>query len=153
VKRKTSAMNETAKLAKEALLAGKVGTLATLDFETGAPFASLVNYSCFAKGYPVFLLSRLARHTKSILADARASLMIAELPRTGDALTGLRATFMGHVEMIAPEAVNKAYLAKHPYAETYMGFGDFGFYLLVPKTIHVVGGFGRIETFTADDMF
>ena len=146
-------MNETAQLAKVALLSGKVGTLATLDFETGGPFASLVNYSNFGKGYPVFLLSRLAYHTKNILADCRASLLVAELPPTGDALTGLRATITGEVEMIAPEAVSKAYLAKHPYAEAYVGFGDFAFYLLVPKTIHVVGGFGRIETFNADAVF
>jgi len=144
---------ETAQSAKAAVLNGRFGTLATLDFETGGPFASLVNYCCFGKGYPVFLLSQLARHTKCLLADARASLLVAELPTSGDILTGLRATIMGHVEMIAPEAVAKAYLVKHPYAETYVGFGDFAFYLLVPQTIHVVGGFGRIHTFKADEVF
>jgi heme iron utilization protein len=146
-------MNETAKLANTAILSGKVGTLASLDFETGSPYASLVNYSTFHKGYPVFLLSRLARHTKNILTDGRASLMVAEIPAEGDALTGLRATLIGKIEMIAPEAVAKAYLAKHPYAETYIGFGDFAFYLLVPESVHVVGGFGRIETFAAETFF
>ena len=146
-------MNETAQLAKAAILAGKVGTLATIDYETQGPFASLVNYSGFSTGYPVFLLSGLARHTKNVLADCRASFLVAELPATGDALTGLRATITGDVEMITPDAVSKVYLAKHPYAEAYMGFGDFAFYLLVPKTVHVVGGFGRIETFMADEIF
>ncbi len=146
-------MNETAQLARAAVLAGKVGTLATIDFETFGPFASLVNYSCFNKGFPVFLLSRLARHTKNVLADCRASFLVAELPPTGDALTGLRATITGDVEMITPDAVIKAFLAKHPYAEAYVGFGDFAFYLLVPKTVHVVGGFGRIESFMADAIF
>jgi heme iron utilization protein len=153
VKRKASAMNETAKMAKDVLLRCKFGSLATVDFETGGPFASLVNYSGFGKGYPVFLLSRLARHTKSLLADARASLLVAEIPIEGDALEGLRATFVGHVEMIAPAAVQHAYLALHPYAETYVGFGDFSFYMLVPETIYVVGGFGRIQSFNADEVF
>jgi heme iron utilization protein len=146
-------MNETAHLAKKAIISGKVGTLATLDFETGGPYASLVNYSNFSKGFPVFLMSRLALHTKNILADGRASLLVSEAPADGDALASLRATITGKTEMIAPEAVTKTYLAKHPYAETYVGFADFAFYLLVPETIHVVGGFGRIQTFKANEVF
>ncbi len=146
-------MNETAQMAKKAVLSGKFGTLATLDFETGGPFASLVNYACDEKGFPIFLLSQLARHTKCLLTDSRASLMVAEIPKSGDALTGLRATVMGHVSAFQSEKITRAYLSRHPYAESYVNFGDFGFYRLVPETIHVVGGFGRIQTFQATEMF
>ncbi len=104
-------------------------------------------------GHPIFLFSRLARHTQGLLSDVRASLLVAEPPTTGDALTGFRATFMGLAEQIEAETVSKAYLAAHPYAAGYVEFGDFNFWRLVPQIVHVVGGFGRIETLKASDVF
>ena len=145
-------MSETANLAKAALLAGRVGTFGAVDFENGGPYISLANYACDASGHPVFLFSRLARHTKCLVADKRASLLVAELPKEGDPLTGLRATFMGHAEEISREGVVQAYLTKHPYAEGYVSFGDFGFWRLVPETVHIVAGFGRIETLKAAEV-
>jgi heme iron utilization protein len=146
-------MTENAKFAKMALIAGRVGTFGAVDFENGGPYLSLANYACDASGYPIFLFSKLARHTKCLLADKRASLMITDLPKEGDALTGLRATFMGLAEQISGPALAETYLAKHPYAETYIGFGDFSFWRLMPVTVHIVGGFGRIETLKASDVF
>lgn len=146
-------MSETAKLAKAALLAGRVGTFGAVDFENGGPYISLANYACNAAGFPVFLFSKLARHTKCLLADNRASLLVADLPKEGDPLTGLRATFMGRAEQIAGDDVTRAYIARHPYAAGYAGFADFGFWRLVPETVHIVGGFGRIETLKAADVF
>ena len=145
-------MSETANLAKAALLAGRVGTFGAVDFENGGPYISLANYACDVSGYPVFLFSRLARHTKCLLADKRASLLVAEVPKEGDPLTGLRATFMGHAAEISGEGVAQAYLTKHPYAAGYVGFGDFGFWRLVPEKVHIVGGFGRIVTLKAAEV-
>ena len=146
-------MSETAHLAKAALLAGRVGTFGAVDFESGGPYISLANYACDVTGHPVFLFSRLARHTKCLVADNRASLLVAEVPKEGDALMGLRATFMGHAEEISGDGLAEAYLAKHPYAAGYVSFGDFGFWRLVPEMVHIVGGFGRIETLKAADVF
>jgi heme iron utilization protein len=146
-------MSENGKLARAALRRGRTGSFATLDPEHGGPYVALANYACDGSGYPIFLFSRLARHTQGLLADARASLLVAEPATTGDALTGFRATFMGCAEQVAAEAVLQAYLAAHPYAAEYAGFGDFGFWRLMPETIHVVGGFGRIATLRASEVF
>lgn len=146
-------MSETAKLAKAALIAGHVGSFGAVDFENGGPYLSLANYASAAGGLPIFLFSNLARHTKCLLADKRASLLVAEIPTEGDALTGLRATFMGHVKQISGDGVAEAYIAKHPYAAGYAGFADFKFWRLIPEKVHIVGGFGRIETLNAEDVF
>lgn len=146
-------MNENAKLAKDALLRNKVGSFGAIDFETGGPYVSLANYACDSNGYPVFLFSKLARHTKGIEKDSRVSLLVAEPAQEGDALVGLRASFMGVIEPAFATEVSQLYVKTHPYAAGYAGFKDFGFYRLAPETIHVVGGFGRIETFKADQMF
>ncbi|MBG1233822.1 HugZ family protein [Aestuariivirga litoralis] len=145
-------MNETASMAKSALLRNKVGSLGVVDFENGGPYVSLANYACDRLGRPIFLFSQLARHTKGIALDSRVSLLVAEPAAEGDALTGLRASFMGVVEQVSADEVGKAYIAAHPYAAGYAGFKDFSFFRLYPETVHVVGGFGRIETFKAEDV-
>ena len=53
-------------LAKSLLRSIRAGTLATLDRNTGHPFASLVNVATDADGSPVILVSRLSTHTANI---------------------------------------------------------------------------------------
>jgi hypothetical protein len=64
--------------AKKLLREGRSAALASLMPGTGDPYCSLVNVATAADGAPLLLISRLAVHTKNILADARASLMIDE---------------------------------------------------------------------------
>jgi heme iron utilization protein len=130
---------------KTVLSRAKTGTLSVVDFETGAPFGALVNVATDEEGLPLFLFSRLARHTKSLLANPAASLLVSELPTQGDALTGFRATIVGTIAQVEIEAA--LYLQKHPYAELYAGFGDFGFWRMSPQDIYVVAGFGKIQNF------
>src|SRR6185312_1488860 len=58
-------------LAKSLLRSIRAGTLATLDRNTGHPFASLVNVATDADGAPVILVSRLSTHTANIEVDGR----------------------------------------------------------------------------------
>jgi heme iron utilization protein len=141
-------MKETVKTVLER---SKTGTLSVLDFETGAPFGALVNVATDENGLPLFLFSRLARHTKSLLANPAASLLVADLPSEGDPLTGFRATITGNLAEIKMDPTR--YTTKHPYAEMYVGFGDFGFWRMTPKMVYVVGGFGKIQSFKAEDIF
>jgi heme iron utilization protein len=131
---------------KDVLSWTKTGTLSVVDFETGAPFGALVNVATDAQHLPVFMFSSLARHTKCLIVDPRASLMVMELPNDGDALTGFRATLSGMIEKAEAELVER-YIAHHPYAELYAGFGDFGFWRLQPQKVYVVAGFGKIQSF------
>ena len=59
--------------AKKLLREGRSGALATLMPGSGDPYCSLVNVATAADGAP--LISRLAVHTKNVLADPRVSLI------------------------------------------------------------------------------
>jgi heme iron utilization protein len=131
---------------KDVLAWAKTGTLSVVDFESGAPFGALVNVATDAQYLPIFMFSTLARHTKCLLADPRASLMVMELPEEGDPLTGFRATITGALER-AEQELQPRYIAHHPYAELYAGFGDFGFWRMKPEKVYVVAGFGKIQSF------
>jgi len=79
---------------KKLLREGRSGALATLMPGSGDPYCSLVNVATAADGAPLLLISRLAVHTKNILADPRVSLMIDER-KEGDPLQGGRIMLMG----------------------------------------------------------
>lgn len=143
----------TAGEARNLLRRARTGTLATLNAGDGTPYASLVNLATDVRGCPVILVSTLAWHTRNLLADPRASVMVAEMPPEGDALTGARVTVMGRFAKVPAAEVSRRYLARHPAAELYAGFGDFAFWRLEPVEAHAVAGFGRIETIPANEMF
>lgn len=127
------------------------GALATLMPQAGDPYCSLVNVASAADGAPLMLLSTLAVHTKNMLADPRVSLMLDER-KPGDPLEGARIMLMGTVAATAEPAARARYLARHPEAEMFAGFGDFAFYRIDIKRVHLVAGFGRIVDLKADDV-
>jgi len=73
--------------AKKLLREARSGALASLIPPNGDPYCSLVNVATGADGSPLLLLSKLALHTKNILADARVSLLLDER-KEGDPLQG-----------------------------------------------------------------
>jgi heme iron utilization protein len=129
------------------------GSLATLDRETGYPYASLVNFATDLAGKPVIFISRLARHTQNLLNNPKASLLAARLPASGDVLTGPRVTVLGTLASVTREEVGGRYADHHPQARMYLDFPDFSFWRLEPELVHAVAGFGRIETLEARDVF
>jgi putative heme iron utilization protein len=139
--------------ARRLLRRARTGTLATINRDGGHPYASLANVATDADGQPIFLISRLAWHTQNLLVEPRASLMVAEPAAKGDALTGARATFIGILREVNAEMVKDRYLARHPEAAVYAGFGDFGFWQLQVSAVHAIAGFGRIETLKPDEVF
>lgn len=139
--------------ARRLLRRARTGTLATLNHDGGIPYASLANIGTDPGGHPLIFVSTLAWHTRNLLADPRASVMVAETPAAGDALTGARVTVMGRFEKVSGPVFRRRYLARHPAANMYIDFGDFAFWRLVPERVHAVAGFGRIETMEADEVF
>jgi hypothetical protein len=113
---------------------------------TGDPYCSLVNVASHPDGTPVLLISRLAVHTKNLLADDRVSLMLDERA-PGDPLEGARIMVAGSA-VEAGEAdralLRRRYLAAHPSAEVFVDFKDFSFFRIHPSAAHLVAGFGRI---------
>ena len=129
--------------AKKLMREARSGALATLMAGSGDPYCSLVNVATAADGTPLLLISRLAVHTKNILADPRASLMLDER-KPGDPLEGARVMLMGTAIKTASADARRRYLMQQPEAEMFAGFGDFSFYELKLKGAHLVAGFGRI---------
>jgi hypothetical protein len=131
----------------------RTGSLATLETQGGHPYASLVLVATLADGRPLMLLSRLARHTRNLLADARASLLIDDTRGTADPLAGGRATLIGRIA--APgdiDVARRRFLARHASAAGYADFADFAYYALDVEAAHYVGGFGRIVELAAADV-
>ncbi|MEJ2378250.1 MAG: DUF2470 domain-containing protein [Pseudolabrys sp.] len=143
-------------LAKGLLRATRAATLATLDRNTGYPFASLVNVATDADGSPLILVSRLATHTANLEVDTRASLLLAETGK-GDALAHPRLTVLGSFAPLARESADDArirgrFLRRHPKAELYAGFADFAFWRMTVVSAHLNGGFARAADLTAADV-
>jgi heme iron utilization protein len=129
--------------AKRLLREGRSGALATLMPRSGDPYCSLVNVATAADGAQLLLISKLAVHTKNILADPRVSLMLDER-KQGDPLEGARVMLMGKAVVTDDPAARRRYLARHPEAEMFVGFRDFAFYKIELTGVHLVAGFGRI---------
>jgi putative heme iron utilization protein len=134
------------KVARSLLRRSRQGALATLMAGSGDPYCSLVNVASHPDGSPILLISRLAVHTRNLLADARVSLMLDERVE-GDPLEGSRIMLAGRAEEAASpdqEIVRRRYLNAHPSGEAFVNFKDFSFFRIRPGGTHLVAGFGRI---------
>jgi heme iron utilization protein len=137
---------DPSKVTRSLLRRRRQGALATVMIGTGDPYCSLVNLASHPDGTPILLISRLALHTRNILADSRVSLMLDERA-PGDPLEGSRIMLQGRAELVAGEQlelVRRRYLAAHPSAKDFADFADFSFFRIVPNGAHLVAGFGRI---------
>ncbi|HKS19753.1 MAG TPA: DUF2470 domain-containing protein [Bradyrhizobium sp.] len=137
---------DPSKLARSLLRRSRQGALATLMAESGGPYCSLVNVATNADGSPILLISRLAVHTKNILADGRVSLMLDERG-AGDPLQGARIMLAGRAEEASRDeaaSLRRRYLNAHSSAEAFVDFKDFSFFRIAPAGLHLVAGFGRI---------
>src|SRR6266581_5735230 len=137
---------DAARLARSLLRRSRQGALATLMAGSGGPYCSLVNVASHSDGSPILLISRLAVHTKNILADPRVSLMLDERA-AGDPLEGARIMLAGRAEMAGNDDVRilrPRYLNAHPSAAAFADFKDFSFFRIHPIGTHLVAGFGRI---------
>lgn len=143
-------------VAKDLLRATRAGSLATLDRNTGHPFASLVNVATDADGAPIILVSRLSTHTANLEKDHRASVLLASTGK-GDPLAHPRLTLLGSFSELSREDPNEArvrrrFLARHPKSELYAGFADFSFWRLDVISAHLNGGFARAADLKAPDV-
>jgi putative heme iron utilization protein len=111
----------------------------------GAPYVSLVPVAFDSDGSPLLLLSRLAQHTKNLLADPRVSLLFDGTAGLEEPLTGPRLTVLGSAAPCSDPRALERYLALHSSAATYAGFSDFDLYKVTIGRGHLVAGFGKIR--------
>src|SRR6201999_2394438 len=133
------------RLARSLLRRSRQGARGTLVVGSGDPYCSLVNVASYPDGSPILLISRLALHTRNLLADGRVSLMLDERVE-GDPLESARIMLSGRAEEFTSdrEIVRQRYLNAHPTAEVFVDFKDFSFFRIFPAGTHLVAGFGRI---------
>ncbi len=147
---------DTRSVAKALLRTIRAGALATIDRNTGHPFASLVNVATDADGSPIILISGLSTHTANLENDGRASLLLASMGK-GDPLAHPRLTLLGAFAQIGPDdrqepRLRRRFLARHPKSELYVGFADFSFWRLKVVSAHLNAGFARAADLKAADV-
>ena len=112
---------------------------------TAWPYASLVLTACDHGAAPLLLLSDLADHTRNLTGDDRASLLLDGTAGLDDPLAGARASVLGRLAKTGDARLRARYLARHPSAQDYAGFGDFNLYRMSVERAHLVAGFGDIH--------
>jgi len=139
-----TARSERAEAVRKLVREARHGLLSTHGLEpAGIPYGSLVLVAATEEGLPVLLVSTLAQHTKNLVVDGRASLLVLE-PTAGDPQQAARATLLGTARRLEGEeeaAAKGRYLAVHPDAERYFEL-DFKLWALTPTEARYVGGFG-----------
>jgi putative heme iron utilization protein len=134
--------------ARKLVRAARAGTLATAI--EGQPFASLVTPATAPDGSILLLLSDLSEHTRHLRADGRCAVMVQGEPDSPNPQTAPRVTVTG-IAAIEP-AWKSRWVAIHPYAEFYAGFGDFNLWRLQPAGGLFVGGFARAHRLRQADL-
>lgn len=133
--------------ARELIITARFAAIAVIDPQTGYPSSSRVLTATDGASRPVILVSRLAAHTKALLAAPQCSLLFGE-PGKGDPLAWPRISLQCDALAIAPDDPERPhlrarFLRRHPKASLYIDFPDFLFFRLRPVAASLNGGFGR----------
>jgi putative heme iron utilization protein len=136
--------------ARKLLRAARSGTLASSM--QGQPFASLVTPATAADLAVLLLLSDLSEHTRHLRADPRCSVLVCGTATGANPQTAPRVAVTGLAETVADAGLKARYLAVHPYAALYAGFGDFALWRIRPLNGLFVGGFARAARLRTADL-
>lgn len=134
-----------------------VAALATLH--KGSPAVSMVPFALAGEGQGVLIhVSALSTHTQDMRAHAEVSLLItAPLSEAQTPLALPRVSVSGEAcelssDDAAHAAARAAYLAKLPDAEPLFDFADFSLFLITPRHLRFVAGFGRALSLVGERM-
>ncbi|DAC27646.1 MAG TPA: DUF2470 domain-containing protein [Candidatus Thalassarchaeaceae archaeon] len=124
-------------------------TLCTISHShEGHPYGSFVTFAMDGE-HPIFLISRLAEHTKNLLHNSKTSLLVAE-GGDGNPLALGRVTLVGICEQVSDDErprLKEIFVQRHPDSKFYVDFGDFLFFRLKVDSVRYIGGFGRMSWF------
>jgi putative heme iron utilization protein len=117
----------------------------------GSPLVSMILYACeqdLSRLY--FHVSRIAQHTRGLLAQPRVSLLICQPDRASrNPLTLARVSVQGMAMPLqdgspAFERARSLYLAVHPTAAINFQLPDFLLFGVHPESARFIAGFGKI---------
>jgi putative heme iron utilization protein len=144
-----------AERARTLIYARGFGTLCTnMKKLPGYPHGSIMPYAADGHGRPLFFISTIAVHTKNLLEDPRASLLVAAPEAEADPLGSARVSLFGEVRPLQEAdyaAARETYLARHPETEPWIDFGDFSFFRMNVAEVYYIGGFGAMGWVIAPD--
>jgi putative heme iron utilization protein len=117
----------------------------------GGPLVSMVLYASEPDLSCLYIhVSRIAQHTRGLLAQPRVSLLIIEPDRASrNPLTLARVSIQGLAGLLeegspAFENARSLYLAAHPTAAINFDLPDFLLLGVRPESARFIGGFGKI---------
>ena len=141
---------EPAREARLLLRQARAGTLATSG--DGQPFASLVTPATAGDASILLLLSDLSEHTRHLRAEPRCAVMVWGEPDGPNVQTAPRLTVTGLASIEPDPAFRARWVALHPYAAFYAGFGDFNLWRIRPGGAQFIGGFARAHRIRQADL-
>lgn len=135
------------------LLSGSFqAVLATHSLDcAGFPFGSALPYCLGQDGWPLLLISHLAKHTRNLLAAPECSLTMVQ-PGNGDLQQRHRLTLLGRAlpwEQIDQHQAER-YFRYFPESRSYWEELNFRFFRLHPERAYFVGGFGAARWMGTD---
>lgn len=138
--------------ARKLLSERRCGILATQSLDLpGYPFGSLIPYSLGQDGWPLMLLSHLAKHTRNLDAEPRCSLTITDTG-DGDIQQLMRLTCLGKATRVREieQSEAESHFRQFPDSQNYFEHLSFHFYRLQPERFYCVGGFGAARWIGAE---
>jgi len=142
------AEDDPARTARQ-LMRGAASAVLATSGEGGGPHAALVTPAVAADGAVLLLLSGLSEHTRQLGRDPRCAVLFQGAAGGVNPQTTPRVSVTGTAARTEDPALRARWLARHPYAEGYAGFGDFGLWRVVPSGGLMVLGFGRAHRLAA----
>ncbi len=150
-------VTETYRPAARLLAASRWAALAVVD--DGAPAAAMTSYALAPDGPAIYLLlSQMALHTRALLTEPRAALVVSA-PDTGDGdpQTLPRLSLSGVALALVPgtpehDAGRAVYVGRFPGAAERFELADFVLFRLEVSEARWVGGFGRALRMTGPQL-
>lgn len=146
---------ESAVGARKVLQSCFSGVLSTQSQQYGGyPFGSVVPYCLNENGQPLILISRLAQHTKNIVADSKVALTLLDWDTNiGDVQQNERLTLLADAQKVADiEDAAAWYNRCFPQAQDYHQQLDFDFYQLNVVQLRFIEGFGKARWLSPGDV-
>jgi heme iron utilization protein len=136
--------------ARELFRAARSGVLSSHSVKfPGFPYGSALPHVTDHQGRPVVLISHLAEHTHNVEADSRVSYLVS--PSGAELQASSRATLLGHARALEAEtSIRERYLRFFPEHEQYLELGGFRFWIIEPRQVRLIEGFGSLHWISGD---
>ncbi len=148
--------DEALELAQRLVAETKYSALGVVEKDTQVPLVSRVAAGWHEETGFFFCASDLSVHSQCLLENEVCSFLLGE-PGKGDGLAHPRITLIGTASRMQNADPKRGlfrehFLERHPKAELYVDFADFGFYPVSIDRALLNGGFGKAYHLNRDNL-